>query len=51
MRLRPEWLGDGCRWAEEQGALVARVTLTDSNGNRTCASARPPLIEWSAAPN
>jgi hypothetical protein len=36
--------------AAEQGCLVARVTLTDSRGNPTCASVGPPFIEWSAAP-
>jgi Family of unknown function (DUF5990) len=38
------------RGAREQGLLVARVTLTDPSGNPTCASVRPPFIEWSAAP-
>jgi Family of unknown function (DUF5990) len=37
------------RSAGEQGTLVARVTLTDSGGRPTCASVRPPFIEWSAA--
>jgi hypothetical protein len=38
------------RRAREQGVLVARVTLTDAKGYPTCASVRPPFIEWSAAP-
>jgi hypothetical protein len=37
------------RSAQEQGTLVARVTLTDSGGGPICASVRPPFIEWSAA--
>jgi Family of unknown function (DUF5990) len=37
------------RSAEEQGTLVARVTLTDSSGGPVCASVGPPFIEWSAA--
>jgi len=31
------------------GVLVGRLGLTDPKGNPTCASVRPPLIEWSAA--
>jgi sugar/nucleoside kinase (ribokinase family) len=42
----PELLRD----AQRQGFLVARVTLTDPQGNPVCASLRPPVIEWSAAP-
>ena len=30
------------------GFLVGRVGLTDEKGNPTCASIRPPAIEWSA---
>jgi Family of unknown function (DUF5990) len=30
------------------GQLVARVRLTDSNGNPICARLRPPDITWSA---
>jgi hypothetical protein len=37
------------RSAAELGTLVARVTLTDTKCNPTCASVRPPFIEWSAA--
>jgi len=39
------------RSAQEQGFLVARVILTDPNGNPTCASVGTPFIEWSAATN
>jgi hypothetical protein len=35
--------------AADLGVLVGRVGLTDAKGNPTCASIRPPLIEWSAA--
>lgn len=39
------------RSAQEQGFLVARVILTDPNGNPTCASVGTPFIDWSAAAN
>jgi hypothetical protein len=39
---------DVLRSAHEQGTLVARVILTDSNGNPTCASVGPPHLAWSA---
>jgi hypothetical protein len=35
--------------AGADGVLIARLGLTDPKGNPTCASVRPPLIEWSAA--
>ncbi len=35
--------------AADLGVLVGRLGLTDLKGNPTCASIRPPLIEWSAA--
>jgi hypothetical protein len=41
----PEVLGS----AAALGALVGRLGLTDAKGNPSCASFRPPLIEWSAA--
>ncbi|MDP9075222.1 MAG: DUF5990 family protein [Actinomycetota bacterium] len=34
--------------AMEKGLLVGRLRLTDPKGHPTCASVRPPLIEWSA---
>jgi Family of unknown function (DUF5990) len=34
--------------ADRTGMLIGRLGLTDSKGNPTCASVRPPLIEWSA---
>jgi hypothetical protein len=36
--------------AVERGPLLARLGLTDVKGNPLCAAARPPLIDWSAAP-
>jgi Family of unknown function (DUF5990) len=42
----PEVLAAGA----DLGVLVGRVGLTDPRGNPVCASVRPPLIEWSAAP-
>jgi Family of unknown function (DUF5990) len=35
--------------AADLGVLVGRLGLTDAKGNPTCASVRPPLIEWLAA--
>ncbi len=35
--------------AMASGALVGRLGLTDPKGNPTCASVRPPDIEWRAA--
>lgn len=35
--------------AADLGVLIGRLGLTDAKGNPTCASVRPPLIEWSAA--
>jgi hypothetical protein len=34
--------------AVETGTLVGRLGLTDEKGNPSCASMRPPLIEWAA---
>jgi hypothetical protein len=34
--------------AVANGVLVGRLGLTDEKGNPSCASMRPPLIEWSA---
>ncbi len=34
--------------AVESGTLVGRLGLTDAKGNPTCASVRPPAIEWTA---
>jgi hypothetical protein len=42
----PEVLRD----AAQRGALVGRLGLTDDQGHPRCASVRPPVIEWSAAP-
>ena len=36
--------------AEQLGLLVGRLGLTDGKRNPLCASVRPPVIEWSAAP-
>jgi hypothetical protein len=36
--------------AAESGVLVGRLGLTDQKGHPLCASVRPPLIQWSAAP-
>jgi len=30
--------------------LVARVRMTDPNGNPVCARLHPPYLEWSAEP-
>jgi hypothetical protein len=38
------------RDAAAQGTLVGRLGLTDAKGHPLCASVRPPLIEWSPAP-
>jgi hypothetical protein len=40
---------DVLRDALDEGLLVGRVGLTDSQGNPVCASVRPPTIVWSAA--
>jgi hypothetical protein len=32
--------------AQESGVLIGRLGLTDPKGNPTCATVRPPLIEW-----
>ncbi len=34
----------------QYGSLIARLELTDSDGDPLCAAIRPPLIRWSAAP-
>ncbi len=34
--------------AVDAGMLVGRLGLTDEKGNPTCASVRPPAIEWRA---
>jgi Family of unknown function (DUF5990) len=48
------WLGavpaDVLDQALDRGVLVGRLGLTDPKGNPRCASVRPPVIEWSAAP-
>jgi len=36
--------------ARRSGHLIARLKLTDSEGNPLCAALRPPLINWSANP-
>jgi hypothetical protein len=36
--------------ARRYGSLVAHLGLADANGHPLCASVRPPLIRWSAAP-
>jgi hypothetical protein len=36
--------------AVERGLLMGRLGLTDTQGNPLCAAARPPVIDWSAAP-
>jgi hypothetical protein len=36
--------------ARQNGSLIARVELTDTEGHPLCAALRPPLIRWSAAP-
>jgi hypothetical protein len=36
--------------ARRYGSLIAHLELTDTNGHPLCASVRPPLISWSAAP-
>jgi hypothetical protein len=36
--------------ARQYGSLVARLELTDAKGHPLCASVRPPLVRWSAAP-
>ena len=35
--------------AADRGVLVGRLSLTDDKGHPSCASFRPPLIEWSPA--
>ena len=34
--------------AQRSGTLVARLGLTDAKGNPTCASVKPPAVEWAA---
>jgi hypothetical protein len=36
--------------AAARGVLVGRLGLADASGHPLCASVRPPLIEWRAAP-
>jgi Family of unknown function (DUF5990)/Ankyrin repeats (many copies)/Ankyrin repeats (3 copies) len=36
--------------ARRSGHLIARLKLTDPEGNPLCAAIRPPLINWSANP-
>ena len=36
--------------ARQYGSLIARLEFTDAKGYPLCASVRPPLIRWSAAP-
>ena len=36
--------------AGRTGLLIGRLALTDSKGNPTCATVRPPAIQWSAGP-
>jgi hypothetical protein len=36
--------------AVRSGRLVARLGLTDAKGHPLCASVRPPLVDWFAAP-
>lgn len=36
--------------ALRSGVLLARLGLTDAKGRPLCATVRPPLVEWSAAP-
>jgi hypothetical protein len=36
--------------ARKYGRLIARLKLTDAEGNPLCAAVRPPLIEWTATP-
>ena len=36
--------------AVQSGRLVARLGLTDAEGQPLCAQVRPPLIDWFAAP-
>jgi hypothetical protein len=36
--------------ALRSGTLVGRLGLTDAKGNPLCASVRPPVITWAAAP-
>ena len=36
--------------AARTGLLIGRLALTDSKGNPTCATVRPPAIQWSADP-
>jgi hypothetical protein len=35
--------------ARKYGRLIARLKLTDDQGNPRCAAIRPPLIEWAAS--
>jgi hypothetical protein len=44
--ITPETIAE----AGTDGTIVARLGLTDPKGNPTCASVRPPLIQWSAEP-
>jgi hypothetical protein len=39
---------DVLRAAATSGTLVGRLGLTDAKGNPSCASMRPPLIDWTA---
>jgi hypothetical protein len=34
--------------ARRTGTLVGTLGLTDQKGNPTCASVRPPMVEWTA---
>jgi hypothetical protein len=36
--------------ARRYGRLIARLRLTDAEGNPLCAAVRPPLIDWTASP-
>jgi hypothetical protein len=35
--------------ARKYGRLIARLKLTDDQGNPRCAAIRPPLIDWAAS--
>jgi hypothetical protein len=53
MRMRAKLMLDAvdpATWlaARTDGRLIARLSLTDDNGNPRCAAIRPPLIEWTA---
>ena len=36
--------------ARQYGSLIGSLNLTDANGHPLCATVRPPLIRWTAAP-